>query len=100
MNFKLTATNYFSLSDQKKKNFLEEAYLTKEMSWISIAKLVGTYANKVRRDALKLGISSRDKGDAQKKALRHGRSQHPTEGNFRTLETKNEDQRNTGCCVG
>lgn len=88
MNIKQHAKKYFSLDDKEKSAFLRETYINQEMSWIAISKLVGTYPNKVRRDARSLGLLSRDKIDAQKKALEHGRAKHPTEGKERKQETK------------
>jgi len=88
MNIEKTAKKYFSLTEEKKEEFLTTAYITEKISWIEIAELVGTYPNRVRRDATKLGIASRNKAEAQRVALQEGRSKHPTEGKEREEKTK------------
>jgi very-short-patch-repair endonuclease len=65
---------YWDLPDKEKEKFLSTAYNKKKMSWISIAKELSTYPNKVRR--------------AQRVALKQGRSEHPTEGTERSEATK------------
>ncbi len=82
------AERYSSLEDSQKKNLLNDLYNDHQLSWAEIAKLCGTYANKVRRDAKKLEIKSRDKSEAQKSALQSGRHSHPTKGTKHTEETK------------
>ena len=79
---------YSSLEANGKRNVLEKLYIEYEFSWAEIAKLCGTYANKVRRDAKKFEIKSRDKSEAQKSALQSGRHSHPTKGTKHTEETK------------
>jgi very-short-patch-repair endonuclease len=79
---------YWRLSDKERKIFLLDAYHEKKMSWLSISKELSTYPNKVRREAKRLGIQSRDKSSAQREALNQGRSEHPTEGRERSEETK------------
>jgi len=81
---------YESLSDQKKENLLRKEYEVGLKSFRDIADEYGTYANKVRRDAIKFKIKIRDKSVAQKNALKTGRSQHPTQGKERSEETKNK----------
>jgi len=80
----MTAKNdlqkYWDLPDDEKRSVLEDAYYNKNMSWIQISSALGTYPNKIRREAQKLGIQSRDKSCAQKVALESGRSTHPTKG--------------------
>lgn len=49
---------------------------------------VNCYPNKVRRLLIKHGIILRDKSDAQKEALSHGRINHPTKGRQRTQAEK------------
>lgn len=75
-------------NDEKLKKFLQEEYVGEERSWADIADELGTYANKLRRKALKLGIQSRSKSKAQKIALSSGRRKHPTEGKERSEATK------------
>jgi len=81
---------YESLSDQQKENLLRKEYEVGLKSFRDIADEHGTYANKVRRDAIKFKINIRDKSVAQKNALKTGRSQHPTQGKERSEETKNK----------
>jgi very-short-patch-repair endonuclease len=81
---------YESLSDQQKENLLRKEYEVGLKSFRDIADEHGTYANKVRRDAMKFKINIRDKSVAQKNALKTGRSQHPTQGKERSEETKNK----------
>jgi len=59
-----------------------------QKSFGDIAKEVGTYANKIRRDAIKLNISIRDKSEAQKNALNNGKTKHPTKGKQRPNSVK------------
>lgn len=49
---------------------------------------VNCYPNKVRRILIKNGIILRDKSNAQKSALSHGRINHPTKGRQRTQAEK------------
>jgi hypothetical protein len=79
---------YNLLSDSEKKNLLNDLYVKKNMSFADIASQQGTYANKVLRDAKKLGITIRDKSAAQKNALKTGKHKHPTLGKERQQETK------------
>jgi very-short-patch-repair endonuclease len=58
------------------------------MSLYEIAQEYGTYANKVRRDANKLGANFRSKSEAQKNALATGAQTHPTKGKVRSEEVK------------
>jgi very-short-patch-repair endonuclease len=81
---------YESLSDKQKENLLRKEYEVGLKSFRDIADEHGTYANKVRRDAIKFKINIRDKSVAQKNALKTGRSQHPTQGKERSEETKNK----------
>ena len=79
---------FFTLCDAERKAFYDECYCRAGQSWPEIAEKIGTYPNRVRRDATKLGIVSRGRADAQKQALRNGRTQHPTEGKSRSEEVK------------
>ena len=79
---------YSSLSDQQKLALLKKEYEKNHKSFQDIAKEYGTYANKIRRDAIKFKISIRDKSEAQKNALNTGKASHPTEGKTRTEKTK------------
>jgi len=85
---KQQAKKYDQLSEAKKHSFLNEAYYNYSMSWASIAKLVNTYVEKIKRDAKKFGISSRTKSQAQSLALKQERHIHPTKGKQRPQKDK------------
>lgn len=53
-----------------------------------IAEFYSTYANKIRRILKKNQVEIRSKSEAQKSALKQGRSAHPTEGKERTEAEK------------
>ena len=59
-----------------------------DMSTYQIAKELDTYPNKIRRILKKQGKQLKSKSEAQKAALKAGRSKHPTEGRTRTYEEK------------
>lgn len=80
--------NYTSLSDNDKKLYLLEQYHAGGKSFNEIATECGTYANKIRRDAIKYGIEIRNKSLAQKNALDRGKTQHPTSGKSRPDSVK------------
>lgn len=82
------ASTYGEMSAEEKEEFIKEAYLEEKMSWKAIAELCGTYPQKIRRDAIRLGIKSRSKSSAQKLALESGRHPHPTKDKERTEEEK------------
>jgi len=82
------ASRYKDLTQADKKSFLEELYINRQMSFPEIAELVGTYTNKIRRDAIKLGIKPRNISEAQTVALETGRNVHPTEGKELSEDTK------------
>jgi len=63
-------------------------YVKKRRSFNDIAVEYSTYPNKIKRMLLKAGHKPRDKSDAQKQALKSGRSKHPTEGRERTVEER------------
>lgn len=79
---------YNDLSDSAKKNLLINEYENNKKSFQDIAKSCGTYANKIRRDAIKFKINIRDKSDAQKNALKRGSASHPTQGKKRPDDVK------------
>lgn len=81
---------YSDLKDSEKKDLLNRLYINNKLSFASIAKQYNTYANKIRRDAVKLGIEIRDKSEAQKNALETGSHSHPTKGKKRSEETKQQ----------
>jgi len=80
--------NYNKLSDSDKKKLIKQQYEVDRKSFQEIAKDIGTYANKIRRDAIKFKINIRNKSEAQSNALAEGKSEHPTKGKTRSLETK------------
>lgn len=60
-----------------------DMYVNQNCSTYVIAKKYNTYPNKIRRLLIKHGIELDDKSTAQKKALKAGRSKHPTKGTTR-----------------
>lgn len=76
--------NYNKLTDDDKRVFLHQEYEINKKSFQHIAESCGTYANKVRRDAIRLKIKIRDKSEAQKNALNNGSANHPTMGKSRS----------------
>lgn len=81
--------NYYdNLSDHDKKNLIMKMYTNEHKSFADIAIDHNTYANKIRRDAIKFNIKIRDKSQAQKNALKTGRHNHPTKGKQRSDDTK------------
>lgn len=79
---------YDKLSETQKKQLLLSEYERNRRSFQDIATSCGTYANKLRRDAIKFKINIRDKSEAQKNALASGKTQHPTMGKQRSAKTK------------
>ena len=79
---------YKELSYKEKVLIIKDLYETKNNSFKDIADMLGTYANKIRRDAIKFKISIRDKSEAQKNALQTGKHNHPTKGKKRSEDTK------------
>lgn len=88
-SLKKRAKTYNSMTDKTRQKFINDAYAVCELSYGEIAKLCKTYANKIRRDAKRLGCTSpRGKSNAQKAALSSGRHTHPTEGKELSVDTK------------
>ena len=79
---------YITYQDNVKRKLLSTLYNEHGLSWQAIGELTDTYANKVRRDAKRLGITSRDKSDAQKTAISSGRHPHPTKDKGHSEESK------------
>lgn len=79
---------YKNLSERAKKDLLHKEYEINRKSFSDIAKENQTYANKLRRDAIKFNIKIRDKSEAQKNALKTGKTNHPTMGKKRSVATK------------
>ena len=82
--------NYSHYSDHDKKQIIEKLYIDKGLSFASIAEELNTYANKIRRDALKYQIPIRDKSAAQANAIKTGSHKHPTKGTERSDDIKNK----------
>lgn len=80
--------NYNDLNDNAKKDILLKEYSDLKKSFQEIALIYNTYANKLRRDAIKFDISIRSKSDAQKNALTKGVAKHPTKGKERSEDEK------------
>lgn len=74
---------YENIPDSEKQRLIKDLYETKNKSFKDIADQLGTYANKIRRDAIKFKINIRDKSEAQKNALSSGKHKHPTKGKSR-----------------
>ena len=81
---------YVKLTDDEKTKIINQLYTKDKKSFQQIAEQLGTYANKVRRDAIKLKIKIRNKSEAQKNALETGNHKHPTKGSERDEITKNK----------
>jgi very-short-patch-repair endonuclease len=87
---KKSQSSYNQLTDIEKKQILSELYINQKLSFGSIAAKYKTYANKIRRDAVKFNISIRDKSEAQRNALSTGTHSHPTKGKARPEEIKDK----------
>lgn len=79
---------YDKLNESDKKNLIRKEYEQDKKSFKDIADTYGTYANKVRRDAIKFEIKIRDKSEAQKNVLSSGKANHPTKGQQRSDTVK------------
>lgn len=84
----MSKNDYNNLSDNQKKQLIKQMYEVDNKSFKDIADILNTYANKIRRDAIKFKINIRDKSDAQKNALKTGKHKHPTKGMVRENSTK------------
>ncbi len=81
------------MNDSNKQKTIKKLYIDNGMSFAEIAKKYDTYANKIRRDAVRFNIPIRNKSEAQKNVLSAGKAQHPTKGKNRTEEEKNKISR-------
>lgn len=88
--------NFFKNSKENRLKKYQELYYVQNLSWKEIANQLGTYDNKVRRDAISLGIKSRSKSKAQSVAIKEGRHTHPTKGKKRSEETKTKISESQG----
>jgi len=82
--------SYNNLTDPEKLSLISKLYTEENKSFADIASLLETYPNKIRRDAISLGIPIRNKSEAQKNALSSGKHKHPTKGHSRDNETKSK----------
>jgi very-short-patch-repair endonuclease len=80
--------SYDKMTESEKKRILTQEYEQNELSFGAIGEKYQTYANKIRRDAVKFKIPIRNKSEAQKTALKSGRHNHPTKGQVRPEEVK------------
>lgn len=80
--------SYDKLSDREKRDVIQKMYTEQSKSFGDIADALGTYANRIRRDAKKFDIPIRNKSEAQQNAIKTGRTKHPTQGTERSQETK------------
>lgn len=81
-------TSYSLLSAHDKEKIIKKLYIEEKKSFADIASVYGTYANRIRRDALSFKIPIRDKALAQKNALQTGKHKHPTKGKTRSDSEK------------
>jgi len=81
---------YNNLSDAQKKELLKQRYEINKQSFSDIAQDTETYANKLRRDAIRFKIKIRNKSEAQKNALQSGKTSHPTAGKKRSQATRDK----------
>lgn len=79
---------YQHMTETDKKLFIHKEYIINNKSFKTIAESVQSYANKIRRDAIKYGIQIRNKSEAQSNAIKTGTHKHPTKGTKRDKETK------------
>ena len=63
-------------------------YNDEDRSTYEIAKQLDTYPNKIRRTLKKHKVPLKDRSEAQRNALKKGRSSHPTAGKKRSLEER------------
>ena len=80
--------SYNKLSEKEKIHIINLHYIKEEKSFDQISEMYNTYPNKLRRDAKKFNIPVRSRSQAQKNALKSGRTNHPTKGTTRSEETK------------
>lgn len=81
---------YKNMSDEKKRKTIIDLYTQQKLSFSDIANKLGTYSNKILRDAKKFGIEIRTKSQAQSNAIKTGKHCHPTKGTKRPEETKDK----------
>lgn len=83
------AKNYKLYDTEKRVKLIKLLYCDNGLTWKQVADLVQeSHANTVRRFAVKYGIKSRDKSEAQTLAIAVGNHPHPTKGKTTSKETK------------
>lgn len=82
--------SYEQYSDFDKQKIIKDLYVEQGLSFGTIATKLGTYANRIRRDAMKYQIAIRNKSEAQSNAIKTGAHKHPTKGTNRSEATKNK----------
>lgn len=80
--------NYNHLNDTQKIEIIQDMYVKQNKSFQSISQELGTYPNRVLRDAKKFNIPIRSRSEAQINALKHGQSTIPTQGKKRSEKEK------------
>lgn len=80
--------NYSHLSDSQKVKLIQDMYVKENKSFQKISEELGTYPNRLLRDAKKFNIPIRSRSEAQKNALKSGESKIPTQGRKRSEEEK------------
>lgn len=80
--------SYSEYTEDEKHSLIKKLYETDNKSFGDIATMLNTYANRIRRDAIKYKIQIRDKSQAQKNALNTGKHNHPTKGKIRSDSIK------------
>ncbi len=87
-SLKKAAEELLTFPEDEQVAFIDQLYSKYHLSYPEIAKIAGTYPNKIRRLATRSGIQSRDKSQAQKIALDTGRHSHPTKGKKHSEKSK------------
>ena len=82
----LTIKDYMSLPRNERAEYLEAQL--KETSITALAEKMGTYPNRIRRDAKNLGVEIRDRSETRKMLLDTNQAKSPTEGKSRTYDER------------
>lgn len=85
---------YDKLSMPERAKLISKYHVNGDWSMNRLAAELGTYVNKIKRDAAKLGIQTNSLSEAQKKALATGIAKHPTKGTKRPQETLDKMSKN------
>ena len=81
---------YTDLNDDQKRKLIKDKHTNGDYSLSQLAKFTGTYLNKIKRDAKRLGVKTDNQSEAQSKALRTGTLKHPTKGKKRPVDVKDQ----------